>query len=152
VKARSRPSLLLAVDPGVTTGVAMWEQGANVYMAEIEDQLRFCDLAERALRIQYRDMVVVCESFRVTMETAKKSQQPASLEIIGCLRWLCHTYGAEFVLQTPADAKAFSTDEKLKKADLYRPGQGHANDAARHAYLWLSKNHMAPGSFRCGPS
>lgn len=84
--------------------------------------------------------VVICESFRITQETIRKSRQTASLEIIGVLRWLASSHGHKFVLQTPADAKRFMTDAKLRSLDWYSPTTGgHTNDALRHLGLYLAK-------------
>ena len=83
--------------------------------------------------------VIVCEDFRITMQTAKKSAQPDALKIIGALDYLAFRDGAKFVLQTPADAKRFATDDRLRKAGLWTPGRRHANDAARHLFLYLCK-------------
>lgn len=39
--------------------------------------------------------------------------------------------------QTPAQAKGFATDARLKGWDLWIPGQRHARDSLRHLALWL---------------
>lgn len=76
---------------------------------------------------------VVCESFTIAAHTAKKTRQYWSLESIGAIRWACMKAGVSFTLQSPADAKGFATDAKLKALGWYTPTKdGHANDAARH--------------------
>lgn len=92
----------------------------------------------------------------ITNETAKKTQQTSSLEIIGVLKWWyyqmderSHVEDSVFTLefQTPAAAKKFGTDFKLKNLGWWQTGEQHnykdandANDALRHGLLWLSKN------------
>ena len=39
--------------------------------------------------------------------------------------------------QTPAQAKGFVTDDKLKKMKLYQPGMPHLNDAMRHLVYYI---------------
>ncbi len=58
-----------------------------------------------------------------------------SSEGIGALRFLTELYDVPFYIQTPAAAKQFSTNKKLEQIGWYRPGQGDANDAARHLLL-----------------
>ena len=84
---------------------------------------------------------VVCESFIITNATLTKSRgENWSLESIGALRFLCTQHEVPFVLQTPARAKSFSTDEKLKRIGWHTAGKGHATDASRHLLLYAVSN------------
>lgn len=66
------------------------------------------------------------------------SRQYDALELIGWLRAMSYLCDIPFVLQTPADAKRFSTDKKLEAAGWLQPkGQDHANDALRHLLLYM---------------
>ena len=90
---------------------------------------------------------VVVEEFRITASTGHKTRggSMAAIEIIGALRWICHARGIPLVLQTPADAKRFMTDEKLRRLGWYRSGKDHARDAARHLALYLLRSgHVSP--------
>lgn len=131
---------IIAVDPGGTTGYCSWsdeDEGEPEFSAGQEASRNgFIDMVQR--RAMWTD-VIVCEDFRITMQTAKKSAQPDALKIIGALDYLAWKYGAKFVLQTPADAKRFGTDVRLRKAGFWTPGRRHANDAARHLFLHLCK-------------
>ena len=84
----------------------------------------------------------MCESYVITASTLRKTRgENWSLESIGALRWMANKHRVEFVLQTPADAKRFADDRKLKAAGWYFPTPGgHANDAARHLMLYLARN------------
>jgi len=90
------------------------------------------------------ELHVVCESYIVTANTLKKSRQNWSLEGIGVFRYLARTSDAEFTLQSPADAKTFATDEKLKAMGWHVPGRDHANDASRHLLLYCLKRRIIP--------
>ena len=85
---------------------------------------------------------LIVESYTITARTLKLTRQPWSLEQIGALRWLAHQYRVPFILQSPAGAKGFATDEKLKAVGWW-PSSDHARDAARHLML----NLVAEGEF-----
>ena len=128
-------STVLAVDPGKTTGYALWTDGERV-----EGELyaeAFLDYAESVLKTGTVD-TVVCERFIITTRTGKLSHAPWSLEQIGALRHLCHVHRVNFVLQNVSDAKKFGTDQRLNLLGWKRPqGAGHARDAQRHLLVHL---------------
>lgn len=134
---------VMAVDPGKVSGYAIWLPGeAQSFWSGEMSHLDFLDWAMPRI-LEKRFDSVACESFVITMATLQKSRgENWSLESIGALRWACHRSGTEFALQTPADAKKFSTDSKLKTVDFYTPGKGHANDAARHLLLLMVRKKM----------
>jgi hypothetical protein len=133
---------ILAVDPGVTSGAVTWYGDAIGYGDEYQ-QIDLCDYADFVLRSWHTadiEAVVVCEAYRITQETMRKTRQTASLEIIGALRWLAAKYGHEFVLQGASEAKRFMTDAKLRHLGWYCCGTlGHMIDALRHLGLYLAK-------------
>lgn len=125
---------VLAVDPGLTTGVAALSNG-NVTLTEVRGQISFLERAEA--HIAFHRPIVVVEAYIITATTAKLSRQYEPLEIIGALRWMAHKKDVGFVMQTPRQAKDFSTDDKLKAVGWYEKGIGHGNDAARHLLLYM---------------
>jgi hypothetical protein len=92
--------------------------------------------------------MVVCERFVITAQTVRNSQAPFSLEQIGVLKHLCRSngYKAEDIgFQSPVDAKTMFPNEALKKIGTWhKGGEGHANDAIRHALLKLAKTGWKP--------
>lgn len=128
---------ILAVDPGLTSGWALLRPDGTVTtgQSDFEAMMR---AAER-----YAPTVVVCERYTITAETLRKSRQTTALELIGALRWMTVKSGGEFVMQSPADAKRFSTDGKLTSAGWLQPrARDHANDACRHLLLYCVKNKL----------
>jgi len=128
----------LAVDPGATTGVALWlspgPQPAT-YQLAVNDAV---DLCENLLNNQPTTLVV-CESF--IPRPGAKSWQPDAIETLGVLRHVARWHGHKFELQSPADAKRFSTDTKLRNLGWYRTTTGgHINDALRHLLLALVRH------------
>lgn len=130
--------MIIAVDPGKTTG---WARLNARHHFESGEQPLYSTIyfIHETLKHGFKP-IIICEDFIFTSETLKKSRQTWSTEGIGALRYLTQVFGAEFVLQTPAAAKSFSSNDKLKKIDWYTPGKGHANDAARHLLLYGVEN------------
>lgn len=138
---------IIGVDPGTTTGIF----AASVSIVdtlrgrEVRTDFRAYELdASKAFAMmqlqldRLRDPTVVCERYIVTQRTARLTQQPAALEMIGALRQLCADRGVHFVLQMKSDAARIAKNAVLKRIGWYQSGQDHANDAARHALLGLA--------------
>lgn len=127
---------ILAVDPGQMTGLSFLGVGeVKPQTSELPWQ-EFGEYVERVLSQSTGDMHVVCEAFIITIETAKKTAAPWSLEGIGVCRYLAGKYGATFSLQTASNAKAFSSNDRLRDFNWWTPGKGHANDATRHLMVY----------------
>lgn len=125
---------ILAIDPGKMSGYVEW-WGNVIEHGELR-QFEMCSYVAR----NPVDLVV-CESFIITPATIKKTRQAYSLEIIGAVRYICGTIGQKFQLQTPAQAKSFADDARLKRENLWFPTTGgHTNDAARHLCLALARH------------
>jgi hypothetical protein len=144
---------ILAVDPGLRTGLAFhrWTDGdiqspnsardaasgaAGLWFTE-EDFEGTCNRVLTAVTAFGSDLLLLSESFIITVNTAKNTQAPWSLELIGFMRWASRRYtGRDLTLQTPSQAKRFTSDARLKLMGYWTVGmKGHANDAARHLLL-----------------
>lgn len=123
---------VIAIDPGKTTGVAVWEEGCLAATYEL-DFMKTCEfLATRDDRYEY-----VIEKFVINSRTATLSQAPWSLEVIGVARYLS---GDRLIFQRPAEAKKAVPDSMLHKLRWWHAGgDGHANDALRHLVYYLMK-------------
>lgn len=132
---------ILALDPGGTTGIAQGA-GAELYATHEMEQYEALVYVDTAIE-GWPDLgLVVAESF--VPRPGIRTWQPAALEIIGTVRYLCATRGITFEEQTPAAAKSFATDAKLRKLGWYTPGMGHANDAARHLLVAQVRHRSFP--------
>lgn len=138
---------LFVVDPGLTSGVALfYRSDDNEIQLLWSDELDWINTARKCdetLRERGGDDVqVVAERYTITVQTAKNSQQTWSLEIIGMLRLLANAHGAGTLeLQSPADAKRFATNPRLKALGFWHTGGGgHALDAIRHGILWFTRH------------
>ncbi len=147
---------VLSVDPGKATGIALisWSGGeqdlpVKVYSMESQPEDFASDIrAVMAQGMTAPSMKVVCERFIINAATVRNSQAPYSLEQIGVLKHLCREagYPVEGIwMQNPVDAKNMFPNEALKKIGTWHVGgEGHANDAIRHALLALTKQGWIP--------
>jgi hypothetical protein len=130
---------LIAIDPGELTGfVVVDTETAEVYFSGELSEFETCELVESLLE-EDPETSIVMEKFTINATTHKKSAQPTALYLIGAVRYLYRkSTGRILVLQTPADAKSFSTNDKLKAVGFWhKGGEGHANDAFRHALVYM---------------
>lgn len=131
--------MIIGIDPGKMTGLfrldddpsrppTHLECSAYSAMNELEGQLMAGSVDE--------NFFVVCE--RYTQQSLRLTPQYDALEVIGVVRWLCHRYGAELILQSRSQKKLV-TSFMLRDIGWWMSGtKGHTNDAARHVLIYLS--------------
>ena len=142
---------ILSIDPGKATGMALFEYdsaGEPVLVWSREVQQEEYAAPIRQTLAMYPDVEVVCERFTISVQTAKNSQAPFSLEQIGILKQCLLDAGRpvdDLYFQSPSDAKGMFGNDKLKKLEYWhRGGEGHALDAIRHGLLRLVKTGWKP--------
>ena len=138
--------IVIGIDPGKTTGIAVYDHDATTMLGV---QIAFDDFGDwlniSLSNLVAQDVTIACERFAITAGTFKKSQDAHwALEAIGVTRYLTHCYGRSLILQTAGSAKSFASDAKLRIAQWYVPGHDHANDAIRHVALALASMKIAP--------
>ena len=129
---------ILTIDPGHTTGMAFHDFTSSdkpetlmpVGLGNAYNEF-FSFIANNALDL------VVCEKFTITSATSKKSRGGSNeaIELIGVARYMAWDHSVSFEEQSPADAKNFCSDEKLRRLGWYVSGLDHARDALRHLVL-----------------
>lgn len=147
---------VLSIDPGKASGVCVlaWDEEKEdspivQYSGEPQPE-EFAEIVDASLfnLAQLDTFSVVCERFVINAQTIKNSQAPFSLEQIGVLKHLCRTRGfpvENIAFQNPVDAKTMFPNDKLKKIGTWhKGGEGHANDAIRHALLRLTRLGWVP--------
>ncbi len=140
--------MIVWVDPGKLNGFAWYsllydemdlmELDGPTCIKKIESLTKFVG--------QY--ITVGVERFILTVETPKKSQDGlASIEMIGMMRRaVSPEYSAVVVYefndkQSSSDAKVFCTNRILNELGWrFTGGNGHAEDAARHIFYYLSQH------------
>lgn len=86
----------------------------------------------------FPDATLVIEDFTLrTQNQDRETLSPTRLRLAIETEEILHGVGRVPFLQTPSDAMNVATDDRLKRANLYFAGMQHANDAARHASMFL---------------
>jgi hypothetical protein len=144
---------VLAVDPGVLSGVAVvefTEDGTAHILTAHEVPTTEVYGAIKVAVGTYPDAALVSEAFTITARTARVRAPNDSLEIIGAMKALAHDLGRGWeavTLQRPSDAKHLVSNDMLRDIGAwYRGGEGHANDALRHAVLYAVRNGWQPSN------
>lgn len=134
---------ILAVDPGGTTGWAVWEDGKVRYGQLPGGTLAVKPLvdwiADTYLMGRQVSSAVIIERYTIGERTVKFSRQSDALEITGVMKYEAARHGIRSKLQLPVDAKRMFTDERLKAFGWWATGEEHARDALRHLGLYLAK-------------
>ncbi len=147
---------VLSVDPGKASGISLlsWTGDPDdnpkvVYSIEAQPD-EYATNIEIGLQNwkTYETFTVVCERFIINAQTVRNSQAPYSLEQIGVLKHLCRINGypvENIVFQAPVDAKNMFPNKALQAVGTWhRGGEGHANDAIRHALLAFARQRWVP--------
>lgn len=133
---------IIAVDPGATCGIAIYCDGRfDSLQLPRRDAVVWIRGAVDGMEAQGVQAVLVVERFTTgTSRRRAVTRQPEAEEVAGALYDLSTERLLDLYRQSPADAKAFCLDDWLRRVEWYRPGQPHANDAARHLKLCLAKH------------
>ncbi len=139
LKKRTPPDVVVALDPGETTGVAVFKEGRLVTVDQIAQ--REFDLAVRELVSLFdltQPSMVIIEDYKVYSHKAGAHKWSAlhTPRLIGAIQTLCVLYEVGYHMQM-ASAKRFCTDERLKDWRMYQVGNPHATDAVRHGVYYL---------------
>ena len=138
-------TVVLAIDPGKMSGIAVWRDHAPALITT--DELNVNDTIQFAVNMHKHnhDLEIVSEKFTISERTIKTSLSLDALDINGWLKLQGYRWSVVVDLsQTPTSAKKFATDAKLKTLDWFeRTKDGHANDAARHLLVYLYRRHNA---------
>lgn len=132
-------------DPGETTGwchLSVHDSGElGVYNSGEDDHISVGNLLydnpclKMVVGKTEIDTVFVVEKY---IMNAKITQSPWSLETTGLIRYFANVYHVPVTFQTPSQVKNLISNEVLRRAGLYQPGNGHAMDAVRHALYYLT--------------
>jgi|GEM_PF-2074777 len=124
------PERLLALDPGDTTGWALFLGGSlhdkGQIPGTIADMTRLFDL--------HLPTQIVFEEYRIypwKLAEHAGSTVP-TLRLIGAIETLCEQRSIPYLVQSAQSAKGFMTDEKLREWNYFPKTLRHAADAVRH--------------------
>lgn len=134
---------ICAMDPGLRTGFALWTPDS--FTALITDPEDSWDVLDRWTNTHggTGQSLLIVERYTITPETAKKSRQEWSLELIGVARFLAAQRRITYGLQTPAEAKSYCPDARLRQLGMWSPGkEDHHRDATRHLVRALARRRL----------
>lgn len=127
--------MVFGVDPGGTTGIAVWD--SKFVAPALKQYDSWLASVQYIANFSKEGDWIVCERF--DLRSGVRTQQLDPLYAIGALHLVAEQSRVKLVLQTPAQGKSFGTDTKLATVwgkDFGR-GKPHAKDAARHLITFL---------------
>lgn len=144
--------LVIGVDPGDSTGVAVLMDGQLTYVFQGTPE-RAVALVELVLERATRSadtITLACERFIQQRSQRTQSHQPRAQQIAGVMQHVAERYAVQFVLQGAADAWAIADNNALRKLKVHQsaksvqqPDADDANMAVRHALLCLARHHAS---------
>ena len=138
---------ILALDPGKTTGMSIWEYDAETPLSYVgHGQISggvdgFIEYLYPVNVLPRQWDVIVSESFVLDGRTPNPDVTPLKIE--GVLESHAHRTGTLIRFQRNNFKKHVDND-LLKKHDLYWPGYPHAMDSARHALAYMKTSMHLP--------
>jgi len=125
---------VLGIDPGITTGYALYDSQAKSYKTLQVDTTRM-RMAYETLRA-FRPDELAYEDFKHRPNLMKAELH--SVKVIAITELYAESHlvpvKAKFL---PGYAKKFWTDAKIKQLELWEPGKPHAMDALRVLLCYL---------------
>lgn len=129
---------IIALDPGETTGYAIFEGISLKHCSMIKTPTVYEGVKELQ-PILIKDITlecaIVCEDYRVYGWKAQShiNEELHTPKLIGAIETMCMLRSKDVHKQTAHVAKTFADDAKLRFWGLHQKGMRHANDAIRHA-------------------
>jgi hypothetical protein len=134
---------MVALDPGETTGVAVWEGSLDrieLFQLETKNIGQSYDMLDEILG-HYKPCRLRCEDYRIYQWMADQHSWSIlhTPQLIGAIKVLAHKRGLDLTFKLAQHAKAMWTDDNLKLCTLYSAGMKHARDAKRHLLFQMAK-------------
>lgn len=140
-------SFVVWLDPGDTTGLAWYDVDVDRFGSGEYREGELLDVLD-ALTSAHQERVAV--GWEMYLQTPRsKGDASYSIGQIAKVRHLCETGGITMLKPQPSSARNLqSTVVFLRRLGWYRPGLGHANDAACHLFRHLIRRHPIPEKIR----
>ncbi len=127
--------ILLALDPGVTTGFAVFDEAELIHVGQNKDD----DIGSAAHYIEtqvefYKADAIVIEDYRVYRWKQKQHawSDLHTPRLIGAIEKIAYDKSLPLIKQPAHIGKGFCTDAKLKHWGMWHTGMRHGRDAIRH--------------------
>lgn len=132
------PERLLCLDPGETTGWAVFEHGKLTASGQART-IESWDVIHQ-LFVDVKPTMVLYENYRVYAHKLERhsNSEVYTLRLVGVIEFICEIlFDIVHHNQMAQQAKGFTTDEKLKAWGFWKSGHRHARDAIRHGCYFL---------------
>jgi hypothetical protein len=136
------PHKLVALDPGNTTGVAIFIDGKLEEVNQIATHPIKAGIVQLEQLLTDDIDVVVYEEYKVySWKTDDHAWADLHTpKLIGCIHTIAHQQDVRIYDQMAQQAKGFCTDELLKRWNYWPTGLKHGRDAIRHGCYFLLFN------------
>lgn len=133
------PNCLLSLDPGETTGWALFVQGELQDCGQLDTKNGDVVASLYSMVHDLEPNVIVMEDYKVYGWKTKDHSWSAlhTPKLIGAIQAICSMQHIELHLQMAQTAKNFCTNDKLRAWGMYSSSTRHAMDAIRHGCYWL---------------
>lgn len=138
--SKLRDSYLLALDPGETTGVAIWAPNSNAIVLQQWDTKNLGHSFVYLSKVLETKQYLFYEDYRVYDHKARDHVNNSlhTSQWIGCIKLAAFLHGKPVRCIMAQQAKTFWTDEKLTMCNVYAKGVKHARDALRHLLFHMT--------------
>lgn len=147
-----QPNRLVAVDPGVTTGLAIYEDSLYTTLAikpvtqvmEVVLKGYITAVPHGIVTVGFPNTLVVLEDFNTAGAISEHGLH--TVRLIGAIEFACHLYSIPLILQFPGERKKFIEQAKDMLVTMKPHFQEHDKDALAHLllYQWRKENNALP--------
>ena len=133
--------VILAVDPGTTTGFCAADNDGTLLFADQYPRQEFCTWYYETAMSQGPELHTIVERFTITQRTITLSREGSgdALGIIGMVRWASLYFcERDIIFQQPDEVMRLVTNQRLKDLGWYVPKE-HARDTLRHLAVRCAK-------------
>lgn len=141
-------ALIVWADLGLLTGLAWYDLEKDVFAS---GQYNYQDLRKKLYDLADAcdsRMVVGYEKFIVTSGGPRTSTPEHALRAEQVIKDFSREWSIPLTTPQPSSARKLGQVVYLRRLGWYRPGLGHANDAAQHVLSAVMKMHPMPKSIR----
>jgi len=135
---RGIPKNLLSIDPGETTGYAIFKGGKLEQTGEIYVKKCGLSIIYHEFKLLSLDYVLI-EDYKIYPNKLRSHvfDEVFTVKVIGAIEYMFQLRNIQLRFQMASAAKGFVDNAKLRAWDMWKIGTPHARDAIRNGAYWL---------------
>jgi hypothetical protein len=143
------PAVVLAIDPGGMTGLAVYSRlykpGQRFWCDELPPY-EACKHVEYLCSMYASSLAIFWERFTIGQATAKMTRKGVNqtIEVIGVCRYMALRHECQTLMEAPQATPSATEQVVLRKLGWWVPGKNDAQSAAGHMYRWMLRSGNAP--------